>query len=135
MTVNVNEGPLRERILAMQDVDREVVDVPAWGVKLEVRSMTGRERAVMLEKFMDVSTGEMDVKNLYPSLIIACVFDPDTGEPVFTVNDHDALNEKNAAALEVLASAAMRLSGMSPAAQEQLGKDSSQEGSDASTST
>jgi hypothetical protein len=127
-------GTLRDRILNADDVGHEVVDVPAWGVKLEVRSMTGRERATMIERFIDDS-GQMNVKDLYPSLIIACAFDPDSGEQVFSQADHDKLNDKNAAALEVVAQAAMRLSGISSEGQEALGKGSSPAASDGSTST
>ncbi len=125
---------MRERILALDDVESELVDLPVWGVKLEVRSMTGTERAAMLERFID-DRGEMNVRDLYPSLVIASVFDPETGDKVFGPDDHDALNEKNAAALERLAQAAMRLSGISQEAQEDLGKDSSPEENAGSTST
>jgi hypothetical protein len=125
---------LSDRIFELEDVDAETVEVPAWGMKLEVRSMTGLERAGMLEKYI-TGDGTMNVRDLYPSLIIACVYDPETGEKVFGPQDHDRLNGRNAAALEKLAQAAMRLSGIGAQDQEQLGKDSSPEGSDASTST
>ena len=128
-------GSLGNRILAMQDVKSEIVEIPQWeGVKLEVRSMTGLERADMLERYMD-NDGNMNIRDLYPSMIIACTFDPETGEPVFSGEQADALNAKNAAALEKVAQVAMRLSGMNEVAQEAMGKDSSEGASDGSTST
>jgi hypothetical protein len=137
-TSNGSDGrSLAERILATVDMRSEIVETPEWGEvteSLEVRSMTGLERAGMLEQFMGPD-GELDVKRLYPSLLVACVFDPETGEKVFTADMSEQLNGKNAAVLERLAQAAMRLSGMTQAAADELGKGSSEAESVGSTST
>lgn len=114
---------LRELIFAADDTESEIVTVPQWGVDIEVRSMTGKERAAFLESFTD-EDGQVRWDALYPSLIIATSYDPETGEKVFHPDDHDALNSKSGAALEKVAQAGMRLSGMSEKAEESAGKSS-----------
>lgn len=128
---------LRERILAADDIESEVVEVAArgWeGVKVEVRGMTARNRARMLRAFTDLE-GKLDVEALYPALVIQCSHDPESGEPLFTDADESAILEKSGKAIEFLAQAAMRLSGMSPEAAKAEGKESSTTPSDASTSS
>ena len=102
---------LRDTILRVQDIQTEIVEVPQWDVKIEVRGMTGKARA----NFLRSVTGrdnQTDMEKFYPQLIIATAHDPESGEPVFELADRDALNAKSGAALEVLAQAAMRLSGL-----------------------
>ena len=102
---------IREQILDAQDLRKEVVDCPEWGVKVEVRSMSGIERAETLQAQMG-EDGKVDSNRLYPTLLIATIFDPETGERIFNENDADILNSKNSAVLERLAKVAFRLSGM-----------------------
>lgn len=114
---------LRDRILNAPDIQHEVVTVPEWGVDVQVRSMSARERADM---FQEAATGgELDFVKLFPSLVIACTYDPATGEKLFTAADLDRLLEKSGSALELVATAAMRVSGMDKDAAARAGKDSS----------
>jgi len=102
---------LRDAILNADDGTKELVDVPEWGVTVEVRSMTGVQRA----KFLTASVGDdgkPDFARTYPTLIIQTTFDPETGDRVFEDADRDALNEKSAAATERIAKAALRVSGL-----------------------
>lgn len=114
---------LRETILAAQDIVTELVDVPEWGVKVEVRSMTARERsrAIMAWRTDD---DQVDLEKLYPVLLVQTVYDPETGDRVFQPEDADALNLKNSAALERLATVAIRLSGMEQKAVDKAGEGS-----------
>jgi hypothetical protein len=115
---------LREAIFGADDSESEVVTVPQWGgLKIEVRSMTGSDRAAFMQSFQD-DEGKVSWEALYPSLIITTAYDPESGERIFEVGDEAALNSKSAAALELLAGAAMRLSGMSEKAEEEAGKSS-----------
>lgn len=107
---------LRERILSAQDIQSERVYVPEWDVEVEVRSMTGAQRARVLQGA--TVDGEVDLERLYPILLIETVYDPETGEPVFEAADRDALNAKNSGALERIAKVAMRLSGIEPGAED-----------------
>lgn len=129
---------LRERILAADDLDSEVVDIPEWdNVKLELRVMTGTERAHMVERSKHANPDEkgLDPHKFYPNVLIASCFDPETGARVFTDSDVKALSDKSAAVLERLATRCMELSGLSDAAVKRLGKDSETTPSDASTSS
>lgn len=101
---------LRDQILACKDIQSEVVEVPQWGATVEVRGMTGRQRALVLKESVD-ARGNVDLQKLYPHLVIVSCYDPETGEPVFLAGDFDAVAEKSGAALEVIAQVAMRLSG------------------------
>lgn len=124
---------LRSKIIAANDVPEESVEVPEWDVTVLVRGMTGEARAHMMSRSVDPNTGEMSYEALYPEVIIATVFDPETGDPVFDAADRGVLNTKSGGVLERLARDGMRLSGMTRDEQVALGKDSSSE-SDASTS-
>ena len=101
---------LRDKILACNDIQSELVDVPQWDATVEVRGMTGRQRSLVLQESVDAS-GKVALQKLYPHLVIVSTYDPETGEPVFLAGDFDAVAEKSGAALEVIAQVAMRLSG------------------------
>ena len=104
---------LREKILECKDIQSELLEVPQWGVTVEVRGMTGRQRAILLQNTMD-KKGNMILQKLYPSLVIATSFDPETGEKIFMDGDFDAVSEKSGGALETIAQVAMKLSGLNP---------------------
>lgn len=107
---------LRDQILNATDIATEQVTVPEWGgAQIEVRGMTGAERATFLAECFDTTTGKPRFDRMYPEILIACAHDPATGEKVFTAADRDALNGKAAAATERVASVAMRLSGLDEA--------------------
>lgn len=107
---------LRDRILSVQDIQSERVYVPEWDVEVEVRSMTGAQRARVLQGA--TVDGEVDLERLYPILLIETTYDPESGEQIFTPADRDALNSKNSGALERIAKVAMRLSGIEPGAED-----------------
>lgn len=114
---------LRELILSTEDIQSEVVTVPQWGnAKLEIRGMSGKERSRLMQICVDPKTQEIDFSRLYPLIIVATAFDPETGEKVFSSDDIDALNEKSGAALEYVGKVAARLSGMDREDVEELGK-------------
>lgn len=114
---------IRDLILAKQDIPSEVVDVPEWGVKVEVRGMTGAERT----RIMDSATGnagEVNLQFIYPEIVIATSFDPETGEQIFVPADRDILLSKSATAIDRVALVGMRLSGFTKESSEELGKGS-----------
>lgn len=125
---------IREIVASVDDSAMEVVDVPEWGVKLEVRSMTGAERAKTFERAQNPETGTVDYAKVNPAIIIATVFDPETGEQVFGPDDEKMLNSKSAAVTERLGRIALRLSGLDEGAEARAGKASSA-ASGGSTST
>ena len=85
--------------------------------------MSGRARARLLKQAVQAD-GTMDFETLYPSILIACCHDPDTGELVFGEEDLAWINEKSAGPVEKLAQIGMRLSGLTQEAVDE-GKESS----------
>lgn len=114
---------LRDQIMSANDTHSELVEIPEWGVKLEVRSMSGASRAVLMQGAVS-SGGQVDMAQVYPDLIIQTCFDPETGEPVFQPEDRDLILSKNGAILDRLAEIATRLSGFNENATDDAGKDS-----------
>lgn len=115
---------LRDQIMKAKDISGELMEIKEWGVKVEIRTMTARQRARVMENAIDPITGKSSISVIYPEIAIACVFDPESGEPVFTNDDKDALLEKSGAVLEKIASKAMTLSGLTEEASASLGKGS-----------
>jgi len=113
---------IRDQILAKQDIPSEMVDVPEWGVKVEVRGMTGAERTRIMDKATQ-NAGDVNLQFVYPEIVIATAFDPESGEQVFKPNDRDALLAKSATALDRIAAVGMRLSGFTAESADDMGKD------------
>ena len=101
---------LRSKILEADDLSSEVLVIPEWGdAKIEVRSMTGRDRAGLQKHFKGDT---FDMETWYVELVLATVYDPDTGKRVFDPADRKEIGGKSARALERIAEVATRLSGM-----------------------
>lgn len=122
---NPTKNALRDKILQAQDLRSELLDVPHWGVKVEIRTLTAKERSSLIGKAMNRQTGDIDYGILYPLLVVACTYDPETGEKVFTEADTDALGGKSGAAMEHIAQKAADLSGLTEEASNALGEGSS----------
>jgi hypothetical protein len=120
---------IRDQILAVQDIPTQLVEVPEWGVKIEVRGMTGAERTRIMDK-ATATAGDMNLQMIYPEIVIATSFDPLTGEQVFVPEDRDILLSKSATALDRVAMVGMRLSGFTKDSADELGKDSSETASE-----
>ena len=103
---------LRKKILTAVDLISEVVDVPEWDAKLEIRGMTGAERAKFMRRIYNQQKGEVIWEHLYPELLIATAYDPDSGEKVFEDADRDVLNTKAGRVLDRLGGVAQKLSGL-----------------------
>lgn len=115
---------LRDRIIAVDDLQREIVKIDQWGVEVEVRGMSGAARAAIVQDAAD-NNGNVNFAKMMPEVVVTCVYDPETGEPVFTRDDKDTIMSKNGAALEKINTVAMRLSGFGADAIDIAGKDSS----------
>lgn len=113
---------LRDQILASKDVPSISVDVPEWGVTVELRGMTAGARVNMVDESYDANSGKTNLKTMYPRVITACVYDPKTGEPVFTNEDADAILNKAALVVERLALECLKLSAADETAVTEAGK-------------
>ncbi len=123
---------IRDLILAKQDIPSQIVDVPEWGVKVEVRGMTGAERTRIMDKATG-NAGDVNLQFIYPEIVIATSFDPETGEQIFVPADRDVLLSKSASAIDRIALVGMRLSGFTKEAADDMGKDSSETASEDSS--
>lgn len=122
---------IRKQIFAADDAVEETIEVEEWGVKLLLLSPSAKRRAAMIDTFTTVTFGadgealtSMDVQAMIPSLVIACAFDPDTREPVFTEADREGLSAKNGMVVERVGKACLGIAGLTKGAVD-AGKDDS----------
>lgn len=125
---------IRDQILNAVDVQSEIVHIPMWGVDVEVRGMAAAERLAMYDRIAESAqagkVGNASVSVMWPTLVIGCTYDPETGEQVFGPDDWTALAQKSGAAVDLIATTAMRLSGISEGAEDALGEGFSDNPSD-----
>ena len=126
---------LRDKILAAQDIPSETLDIPEWNVEVLVKGMTAGDRITLMQNAFDQTTQQVNMSIVYPDVVVSCVFDPATGEPVFTEADKSAILAKSSAAVEKIANVGLRLSGIGKDEQDAAGKDSSSTLSEDSSSS
>ena len=112
-TTATDDGFLtREAVLSASDTRYEVVDVPEWGGRLRMRSMTGKARDRIEAMVTKVKgRGTAVAENIRASVVAECAVSG-AGAALFTPADIAALGEKNAAALDRAFECAWKLSGM-----------------------
>jgi hypothetical protein len=115
---------LRDQIFKAKDISSELMEIKEWGVTVEIRTMTARERATLMENALDPDTGQAVMSKIYPEVAIATVYDPETGQPVFEKGDIDALLGKSGTVIERIAQKALQVSGLSNEESGKLGKGS-----------
>lgn len=110
-------GTLRDQILAADDLPREQVDTPEWGVDhVWIRGMTAAERDAyeqsLTERGPDGSVRpKRSMRNLRAAFVVRILVDED-GERIFSDADADALGDKNAALIDRLWEKGRVLSGL-----------------------
>lgn len=130
---------LSDRIFqAPLDLTAEYVDVP-WdgGMKLKIQEPTAERRAELAQRFIDAAEDKSGIKlvELYPALLVSCVVDPETDEPVFSPDDAGRINAREGRVVEMLAQACIRVSGLDDSGDSGKGDSSeSQNGADSSAS-
>lgn len=107
---------LKDKIKSADDIVKETVECPEWGVNVEVRTMSGFKRAELLQNCIDKDKGDFDQIKWQAGIIVTCSFDPESGEQIFTMEDVTWLMEKSSAPLERIAATATRLNGLAPGA-------------------
>ena len=108
---------LRSTILAASDIRSQIVEVPEWGVSVEVRSMTARDRTRIMSE-ASKNDGVVDIGFMYVETVLTSTYDPETGLRVFEDSDRDAVMAKSASAIDRLAVLGMQLSGIDQEAQD-----------------
>ncbi len=102
-------------ILAVSDIQIELVNVPEWGGDVYVKSMTGSERdQYEADMVTSKKAGEervIDMSDLRAKLCSMTICDKN-GNRLFTEKDVRSLTKKSAAALQRIFKVAQRLSGI-----------------------
>lgn len=104
----------------------EQIEVPGTDLVVSVRGMRGFERdAFESSMFVEGEEGKrmVDTKNLRARLVSLCVVD-EKGDRLFSEAEAESLGAIDAAALDALYTAAQRLSGIGPKAEEDARKPS-----------
>lgn len=112
---------LREKIRNANDITCEVLHFAEWDCDIEVRSMTAKQRAVILEKVTG-KDNKIDNDLFFSYMIVSSCFDPETGELIFDMNDTEWIMDKASAPIEKLMSTIMRISGLNKDAVEEAEK-------------
>lgn len=118
---------LRESILSADDLTREVMDVPEWGVSIELRTPDAATRGRMVARWIAADGDQAEIAaSIHTTMIVLCAYDPVTGERLFDPDSDDVmlLAQKNGAVVQRVGEAAMRLAGMTAEVVDE-GKDDS----------
>ncbi len=106
-------GTLRDRLLAKGVVKVELLTI--GDLTVEIRGLTAGARGRLLNtSTMDDGDGNrtVDLEKLGPELLIACVYDPETHQPLFSEGDRDPLALMSADFQDQMVTVASRLSGL-----------------------
>ena len=101
----MSNAELRDRILAMDDLGSEDVEIPEWGETLTVRGLTAGE----VEEFGRASADGKLPDDMMAAIVAKVVVNGDGGR-VFSDEDVAALSAKNPTAIKRLFDAASRVS-------------------------
>lgn len=115
-----------DKIKQARDAEAEQYDIPEWDVAVEIRSMSARQRANMNNVIEDDGTASEKQELMWGYLLCSCVFDPETGDPVFTEDDMEwLLTDKSFAVIDKLTAKCLEVSSVNREAVDEAGKSSS----------
>ena len=115
-----------DKIKQARDAEAEQYDIPEWDVSVEIRSMSARQRANMNNVIEDEGTASERQELMWGYLLCSCVFDPETGDPVFTEDDMEwLLTDKSFAVIDKLTAKCLEVSSVNREAVDEAGKSSS----------
>lgn len=118
-------------------IDRAPMNVPELGGEIWVRGQSGKERDQFEEsrRFKKgPKAGQSDLRN-FRAVLATKVIVNEAGERLLNDNDADVLGRLGVVVLDRILAKSNELSGIAEEAVEDLGNDSGQEGSGASSST
>jgi len=126
----------KEAILNAHDTEYELVDVPEWGGKVRVKTLTGDERDGYEQSLID-QRGNVTAPKLAgaQARLAALTIVDDDGNRLFNDADVKALGAKSAQALNRVFDVAIRLSRMTQRDVEELVGNSDGTQGDGSTSS
>jgi hypothetical protein len=101
----------KDQILSANDADFELVDVPEWGGKVRVKTLTGDERDAYEQSLIDQRGNVLGPKLAgAQARLVALTAVDDDGKRLFADADVKALGAKSAQALNRVFEVSMRLS-------------------------
>jgi len=103
----------RDDILAVDDIQIELTEVPEWFGAVYVKGMTGAERDRFESGIISISDkdSKVDMRDIRAKLCSETICD-ESGKKQFTLSDVKALSQKSAAGLQRVFEVAQRLSGI-----------------------
>lgn len=120
---------LREQILAAKDLKSQVVEVPEWGVTVELREFSVAARLAWRDQAFEPSPdgeGNTPKPGWDAALIVACLFDPETNAPIFGPDEIGLLQGKAAGPLGRLLDVALDINGLRAEASQDAEKNSAE---------
>ena len=110
-------------ILSVEDMPKEIVDVPEWGGAVYVRSMSASERDTFEQSVSLGSNGSVtrNLNNIRARLAVLCLCD-ESGNRMFEDAEAETLGRKSAAALDRIFEVARRLNALTDSDVEELRK-------------
>lgn len=93
----------KQQIVDAQDIEYVEVDCPEWGGAVRLRSLTGKQLTEIVERGKNLSPHEIGMRTLASSAVDAA------GNPLFTLDDLDALSQKSSKVLTRLGNAVQDL--------------------------
>jgi hypothetical protein len=131
----VTKEKLMSRIAALiasvtDDLETEIVELPKWGVTIQVRGLDGVHRSEFQARIAAAreESDENDpttISAVEKALLVESCFDPEDGSQCFDESDVEMLWTKNGAYIGKLVTAAMKVSGLSQDVENAMGKTSS----------
>jgi hypothetical protein len=111
----------KDQILSANDADFELVDVPEWGGKVRVKTLTGDERDAYEQSLIDQRGNVLGPKLAgAQARLVALTAVDDDGKRLFGDDDVKALGAKSAQALNRVFEVSMRLSRLTQKDVEEL---------------
>jgi hypothetical protein len=89
---------------------RTIAVTLATGDVVEARPLSLAQRARVVKECTE--DGEVQTDKLIPAIVIACIHDPDSDEPLFTLGDRDAIGAMPAEVVDPMWTAAAELNGL-----------------------
>lgn len=104
----------RKQILEADDTQFEVIDVPKWGGKIRVRSLSGHDRARFEMAIKPVVAEKTSGPTpTWRELLVSCAVVDADGKLLFEPADIALLGKRDAGTLDKVVEAVMRISGIS----------------------
>ena len=114
-------NPAIEEILSLDDIKKEIVSVPEWGKDITVVSMSAEERSDIEKRWGSKKNAEQHPAEFKHDVLSLSV-KKDNGEPWGTADQFKQLMKKNGKAIDRLFDAALKVSGYTKEAVEEIAK-------------